>query len=113
MSNSRYVQNSIISVKDKIREMYYRYLFNNKSRIEKIYYKRLGRNVNLETPERFTDKQQWLKLNWYDPLAVMCADKYSVRVYVSNKIGSKYLNEILGVYDSTKDISFASLPNQF
>lgn len=96
-----------------LKQFCYKNLFTDQKRIEFVYKKRMGRNVNLETPERFTDKLQWLKLNWYEPLATKCADKYSVREYVTDKIGDRYLNEIIDIYDSTKDIPFESLPNQF
>ncbi|MGF3215083.1 ATP-grasp fold amidoligase family protein [Facklamia sp. P12945] len=96
-----------------LKQVYLKNFYSNERRIRYIFEKRLGRELDLENPKRFTDKQQWLKLYWYDPLAIKCADKYLVRDYVDNKIGKKYLNEIIGVYNSTKEISFENLPNQF
>jgi hypothetical protein len=40
-------------------------------------------------------------------------DKYEVRSYVENKIGTSYLNPIIGIYDSVEAINFKSLPNQY
>ena len=40
-------------------------------------------------------------------------DKYAVREYVSEKVGDKYLNTVLGIYDSFDDIDFDSLPRSF
>lgn len=73
----------------------------------------MGREVNLENPKTFNDKLQWLKLNWYDPLAVKCADKYAVREFVKDKIGEEYLNELYAVYNSVDEIDISKLPNQF
>lgn len=69
--------------------------------------------MNLEAPDKFNDKIQWLKLNWYDSLAVKCADKYRVRDFVKNKIGEEYLNDLYGVYNSVDQIIFEELPTKF
>lgn len=102
----------ITELKNTLREYYYR-LYTNEKRIKSLYKKRLGREVNLTAPERFTDKIQWLKLNWYDPLAEKCADKYEVRQIVEQRIGAEYLNELIGVFDSVKQIDRSKLPKRF
>ena len=56
---------------------------------------------------------QWLKLNWKDPLATKCADKYLVREIVKEKIGEEYLNDLIGVYDSVDEIDIDKLPSKF
>lgn len=48
--------------------------------------KEMGRKANLENPNTFNEKIQWLKLNWYDPLAIKCADKFEVREYVKKQL---------------------------
>lgn len=73
----------------------------------------MGREVELINPVRFNDKLQWLKLNWYDPLAEKCADKYKVREFIMERIGSSYLNELYGVYNSVREIDIKKLPNSF
>jgi hypothetical protein len=40
-------------------------------------------------------------------------DKYAVRQYVKEKVGEKYLNELIEVYDSTSAVDFDKLPEQF
>lgn len=95
------------------KQMYFKFYFNDKRFIQKKFKKRLGREVNLENPQKFNDKLQWLKLNWYDPLAVKCADKYAVREFVKDKIGEKYLNELYGVYSSVNEINLDELPEKF
>ena len=40
-------------------------------------------------------------------------DKYLVRQYVTQVIGSRYLNEVLGVYDCFDEIDFKVLPKSF
>lgn len=40
-------------------------------------------------------------------------DKYEVRSYVRNVIGTQYLNEVIGIYDSFDAIDFDRLPDAF
>jgi hypothetical protein len=48
-----------------------------------------------------------------DPLVIKCADKYRVRDYVKQCGCGSILNELIGVYDSPKEIPWEELPNQF
>jgi hypothetical protein len=80
----------------------------------KIQYKiKTDRKLKLESPQRYTEKLQWYKLYYRDPLMAQCVDKYEVRKYVE-KVGLGYiLNELYGVYDSPDEIDFDELPNSF
>lgn len=100
-------------IKDYFRFFYYKFLISDEQLIRKRFRKRLNREVNLENPIKFNDKLQWLKLNWDDPLAAKCADKFEVREFVEAKIGAQYLNEIIGIYDSVEDIKINTLPDKF
>ena len=88
-------------------------LMTKKGLIKKKFRKSLGREVDLVNPIFFNDKLQWLKLNWYNENACICADKYDVRNYVKEKIGIEYLNELVGVYDNILDIDISKLPDRF
>ena len=72
-----------------------------------------GRWPNLRQPERFTEKLQWYKLHWRDPLMERCADKYEVRDYVRSCGLGNLLNECYGVFDSPEELDFAALPERF
>lgn len=61
----------------------------------------------------YTEKLQWLKLYGRRPLDTTLSDKYAVKDYISNTIGSKYVIPLLGVWDNFEDIDFDSLPSQF
>src|SRR5690554_3331822 len=95
----------IVFVYDKFRSFYYQYLISDEQFIRKEFRRRLGRELDLDNPIKFNDKLQYLKLNWYDPMATKCADKYEVREIVREKIGEKYLNELFGVYESVDEIN--------
>ena len=80
----------------------------------KLQYRiKTGRKLNLKNPQRYTEKLQWYKLNYRNPLMTKCADKYTVREYVENKGLGYILNELYGVYDNVNEIDFDKLPNKF
>lgn len=80
----------------------------------KIQYKiKTGRKLNLVNPTRFTEKIQWYKLYYRDPLLTQCSDKYEVRDYVKNKGLGYILNDLYGVHNHPEEIDFDKLPNAF
>ncbi len=72
-----------------------------------------GRFPNVRNPKRLTEKIQWYKLNYHDPLMVQCADKYSVREFVTQRGLGHILNELYHVYDKVDDVNFDELPEKF
>ncbi|MEM3509367.1 MAG: ATP-grasp fold amidoligase family protein [Nitrososphaerota archaeon] len=70
-----------------------------------------GFKPNLINPQRFTEKIQWLKLNDRRDIYTICADKYLVRNYVKEKIGSKHLIPLVFVTDNSLDITENNLPD--
>lgn len=81
--------------------------------IESIFYIATGDKLDLQNPKTMNEKTQWLKLYDNTELKGICADKYSSREYVKNKIGDKYLIPLLGVWEKFEDIDFDSLPSRF
>lgn len=80
----------------------------------KLQYRiQLGRKLNLKKPLRYTEKLQWLKCYYRDPLMTMCVDKYTVRDYVSSKGFKDILVDCYGVYDRFEEIPIDQLPNEF
>lgn len=70
-------------------------------------------SLNLENPQTYNEKLQWLKLYDRRPEYVKMVDKYEAKELVSSIIGSQYIIPTLSVYDSVEDIDFDKLPNQF
>lgn len=71
------------------------------------------KSLNLDNPQTFNEKLQWLKIHDRKPIYTTMADKYAVKKYVADKIGGKYIIPTLGVWESFEDINFDILPNQF
>ena len=56
--------------------------------MSKFYYRIvLKKKLNLENPQTFNEKLQWLKLYYFpnDSLVTQCADKYAVRYFMTNQ----------------------------
>lgn len=85
----------------------------DKTMLEIQYWIKMGRKLNLKNPQRYTEKLQWYKLYYRDPLMAQCVDKYEVRKYVESCGLGDTLNECIGVYNSPDEIDFDTLPNQF
>lgn len=77
------------------------------------YRVKCGRKLNLENPKRYTEKIQWYKLNYRNPLMQQCADKYLVREYVKSKGLENILNELYAVFEKPEDICIDNLPEKF
>lgn len=73
----------------------------------------LGRWPNLDNPQYFSEKLQWLKLHDRNELYCKLVDKYYVRKYIEEKIGSDYLVPLIGVWNSPEEIEWEKLPNKF
>ena len=86
---------------------------------DKLYLKlafraKMGYSLNLEKPETYNEKLQWLKLYDRKPLYTVLVDKYKVRRYIADKIGEEYLIPLVGgPWYSAGEIDFHALPEQF
>ena len=81
--------------------------------IKILFYKRIGRRINLKKPITFNEKLQWLKLYNKKPFYAILVDKYEVKKYIAEKIGMEYVIPAYGVWDKFDDVDFGSLPDQF
>lgn len=78
-----------------------------------MYRKNMGRWPNLNDPVTFTEKLQWLKLNYRKPEFCIMVDKLAVKEYVANKIGSEHVIPTYEMWEKPDDIKIDNLPNQF
>ncbi len=73
--------------------------------------KDLGYRLNLESPKLFTEKIQWLKLNDRKLLLTQCADKYRMRKYVEEKVGSQFLIPLVFFSEEVDSICEENMPD--
>jgi hypothetical protein len=78
-----------------------------------LYKKKLGKKLNLQNPQTFNEKIQYLKLYYRNDLLTICADKFRVREYVSEKINEDILVPLLWVGEDPTHIPFETLPDSF
>ena len=78
-----------------------------------VYQDVMGKALNLENPQAFSEKIQWSKIYDATPLKTLLADKVLVRDWVAERIGSQYLIPHLGVWNSFEEIDFDLLPEKF
>lgn len=81
--------------------------------LKRMFKERMGYPLNLENPQTFNEKLQWLKLHDRNPLYTTMVDKYEVKKYVAEKIGEQYIIPTLGVWDHFDEIDFDKLPEKF
>jgi len=80
----------------------------------KIHYEYFsGNKLDLNKPKDFTEKIAWYKV-FYRPKSLnQLVDKFAVRAFVEEKIGSQFLNTFYGVFDDVNEIKFDELPEKF
>lgn len=101
----------------------YRFLINSNTHmydglsdeeyIKRKFKSRMGKDLDLDNPQTFNEKLQWLKLNDHKPEYSTMVDKYEVKKYVADRIGEEYVIPCYGVWNSFDDIDIDSLPEEF
>ena len=81
--------------------------------IERLYRVRMGKHLNLDDPQTFIEKIQWLKLYDHKPQYTDMVDKCEAKKIAAALIGDSHIIPTIGVWDSFDDIPFDSLPDQF
>ena len=78
-----------------------------------IYWYVMKKSLNLDNPQTFNEKLQWLKALRPSSEYSIMVDKYAVKKYVADKIGEQYIIPTIGVWDNFNEIDFSALPAQF
>lgn len=78
-----------------------------------IFRLRVGYCLNLNNPQTFNEKIQWLKLNNMHPEYTSLVDKIEVKHFVESKIGKQYIIPTIATWNSVADIDWDKLPNSF
>lgn len=84
----------------------------------KIYLKmlfplRTGYRLNLNNPQTYNEKLQWLKLYYRDSDLPHRVDKYEYKEWAAKIVDEKYLPQTYGIWESFDNINFDLLPNAF
>lgn len=77
------------------------------------YYIKMGRKLNLDNPLRYTEKIQWYKLYYKNPLLPRLVDKCDVKQYIREKGLEDIVVKDVGVYEKYEEINWSSLPDKY
>ena len=81
--------------------------------IKRQYQYITGLKLNLDNPQRFNEKLNWLKLYYRKPVFTTMVDKYAVKDYLKPIIGERHIVPLLGVWNHFDEIDFDRLPAKF
>ena len=75
----------------------------------------LGKWLDLNHPQTFNEKIQWLKINRFpeDTNVILCADKYRVKEYLEKKSLRDREVPLIGLWEKAEDITWEKLPHAF
>lgn len=73
----------------------------------------LSRFPDLNNPSRYTEKLQWMKLNYHNPLYTNLVDKIEAKKYAQAILGENHIIPTIGVWKDAREIDFDSLPSSF
>ena len=91
----------------------YKIVVDDESFLKRQFFYRCGYELNLNNPKTFNEKIQWLKLHDRKIQYVDLVDKYELKKYIEQEIGTEYVIPTIGVWDKVENIEWDKLPNRF
>ncbi len=88
-------------------------IFGDETYLKLMFKFRMGYELNLQNPQTYSEKLQWLKLNDRNPLYTKLVDKHEVKAVVAEKAGEQYVIPELGLWNKPEDIEWEKLPERF
>ena len=88
-------------------------LFPDRVYLKALFYLTMGRHLDLNTPQTFSEKLQWLKLHQRTPFYTSLVDKLAVKQRISQILGEEFVCPVLAVWDSVDEVDLDSLPDSF
>ena len=88
-------------------------LVSDKLYVKCIYWIAFREKLDLDNPQTFSQKLQWLKVYYRNPIQTMMVDKYAVKKFIKESIGERYVVPVIGKWDTVEEIDWDRLPNRF
>lgn len=88
-------------------------LVPDKLHLKAMYRGTIGSWPDLDNPQSFNEKLQWLKLHDRNPLYITLVDKYAVKQWVADRIGAEYVTKTYECWESVDSIDLDTLPERF
>ena len=102
-----------LDLKRFLREFYLKFFISDARLLKKLYQKNFKKELNLNDPQTFNEKIQYLKLQQRALIHSYMVDKFKARDYVAKKINNNILIPLLWVGNDPKKIPYDQLPNKF
>lgn len=90
-----------------------KYKFKREKRICELYSFFTGRSLNLKNPKTYNEKLQWIKCFYNNSQWIVCANKYLMREFVTQKGYGDILIPLYGIYKRYSELSLEKLPPKF
>lgn len=82
--------------------------------VKRVYRLKIGKELDLDNPQTYCEKLNWLKLHDRKPIYTSMVDKYEAKKFVARKLNSEEnIIPTYGIWDSFEEIEFDKLPKQF
>ena len=91
----------------------YRPWMSDEKYLKRMHKKHFGRELNLDSPCSFNEKNNWRKLHDRKPLYTRMVDKHQLKEVVRERCGEGYTIPSLGTWKHANDIPFDSLPDRY
>lgn len=88
-------------------------LFPDRVYLKALFYLTMGRHLDLNNPQTFSEKLQWLKLHQRTPFYTSLVDKLAVKQRISQILGEEFVCPVLAAWDSVDEVDLDSLPDSF
>lgn len=104
---------SVLKENDLVLKEKYKDIVDDEIYLTRLFRYKLGYDLDLQSPQTFNEKIQWLKLNDRNPQYVDWVDKYEFKKRVERMAGENYIIPTLGIWDRVEEIEWDKLPQQF
>lgn len=83
-----------------------------KKKLEEAYLERMGTPLNLDNPQKFSEKVQWRKLYDTDDRRKECVDKLRFKQYLRERIDESLFSQLIDVWHCPEDVNVKIIPRQ-
>lgn len=78
-----------------------------------VYFLQCGHWLDIDNPQNYNEKLQWMKVHDRKAVYSKLVDKYEVKEIVKEKLGEKYIIPTYVIAEKFEQINVSELPNQF
>ena len=89
-------QKCVSYIKNRVLHSSYGKKMGDEEYLKRMFKLKMGYELDLENPQTYNEKLQWLKINYHNPDCVTMVDKYLSKQYVADRIGQEYVVPLYG-----------------